>query len=148
MTKKNNSLDFTEFISKDNKTTSAKSAAEKLRGKTATPPVKPQKKSAAVKPTEEPSNEPKDVETTTQEQKVLIENQPKNPKEFLDYFEKNFTSESSDLIAIDRALKNKLALLCSTNRKTSQLTLVSNIVQEWFDTHEKEVNKLFRTVFK
>lgn len=148
MTKKNSSLNFTDFISKDNNTTSAKSAAEKLRGKTATPPVKPQKKSASVKLTEEPSNETTEVETTTQEQKVVTENQSKNQKEFLDYFEKNFTSESSDLIAIDRALKNKLALLCSTNRKTSQLTLVSNIVQEWFDTHEKEVNKLFRTVFK
>lgn len=148
MTKKNSSLNFTDFIGKDNNTTSAKSAAEKLRGKTATPPVKPQKKSAAVILTEEPSNETTEVETTTQEQKVVTENQSKNQKEFLDYFEKNFTSESSDLIAIDRALKNKLALLCSTNRKTSQLTLVSNIVQEWFDTHEKEVNKLFRTVFK
>jgi len=133
MAKTNQGLDFTSFITKKpsekKQTSKNKTEAEKkIINKTATPVVRPTQSHKKATP------------PITKEEYV--------EKEFTYYFEKKFTTENSDLVAIDRNLKNKIALLCSTNRKTSQISLVSNIIQEWFDKNEKEVNKQLKSIFK
>ncbi|PKP45962.1 MAG: hypothetical protein CVT95_07810 [Bacteroidetes bacterium HGW-Bacteroidetes-12] len=142
-------LDFASFITKkptdkrkDTPTKSKTEAEKKINKKTATPVVKPptinRKKEEEITP----------PVITAQETEKKAETKEYIEKNFLDFFEKRFTTENSDLVAIDRNLKNKIALLCSTNRKTSQLTLVSNIIQEWFDKNEKEVNRQLKSIFK
>lgn len=149
MTQDNNRKNqFAQFI-KPSSNQGKKSAEERIRSKTATPPVKPSKTN--VVDGDEPPINNKDDDSTLplkSNDDVVMSTNKQDDKSFLDFFEKKFTTENSDLIAIDRGIKNKIALLCSTNRKTSQLALVSNIIQDWFDTHEKEINKQLKSVFK
>ena len=144
MAKTNQGLDFTSFITKKpsekKQTSKNKTEAEKkIINKTATPVVRP---TQSRKKATQPINVPPEQDNIVDTKEEYVE------KEFTYYFEKKFTTENSDLVAIDRNLKNKIALLCSTNRKTSQISLVSNIIQEWFDKNEKEVNKQLKSIFK
>lgn len=153
MAKTNQSLDFASFITKkpvDKKTdapsTSKTEAEKKINKKTATPVVRPPK--GNPQKNKEPNEQITPPVAIILEQEKKVETTEYAEKPFLDFFEKRFTTENSDLVAIDRTLKNKIALLCSTNRKTSQLTLVSNIIQEWFDKNDKEVNRQLKSIFK
>jgi len=64
-------------------------------------------------------------------------------KDFIDFFELNYTTLTGDLISVDRKIKHIINRL-TANSKCSTMSLTSNILKEWIDNNKSDIEKFLK----
>jgi len=59
-------------------------------------------------------------------------------KDFIDFFELNYTTKTGDLISVDRDIKHIINRL-TANSKCSTMSLTSNILKEWIENNKSDI---------